>query len=248
VIRASEIVSAAGPASITAVIVFTDDAGAGIRRVTVRDRAGVEIPVPQPMGCPAAHEAPLGAVSRDRLPLRAEAVDCSGAVTPPGEELFRRFATFPTPGIPGGCDESVECPAPPSGCGPALTRVIDARRPLEERCGACRALESQADAKMMEMIALAIAAVVFFLAMAAAFSAGGFWGAILGILFGIVSATLVGLSNAAAQEEARLRAEAIACRRGMEGLRAAFAAAAADVLTQCPCACQRPGISLEPPC
>lgn len=239
-IRVDEIVAGGDTDSIVAILILTDDSGTGIRRVIVRDRFGMEIPLSeQPKDCPTpSWETTLGTIFRDRLPLAVEAVDCVDNTTPAEAigPLFAKEARIPLPEpdpiSPPRCS-AVLCPPTTRTCDEAMASVLLAHDALLPRCGVCEALARAADAKLAEAIAWGVAAFVALVLAATLGQSGGLWGAIFALVFGVLTAVFVALANAAYAEEAQLRSEAAACLREREPLQARFAEALGAVAENC---------------
>lgn len=233
--------------AVTVVLLLMDDSSTGIRRITVRDRSGGEVPFSQPEGCPTpSWESAPQTVARTILPLTVEAIDCAGATTPPDVNgpLLSGEAALPPIDGPTRCVPT-DCPPPTRACTDAAGAATTARSALARRCGSCDALEHAADAKLAEAIAWTILSFVVAI-IAAAVSQVPIWGAVAGAIFAILAVAFGAAANAAYKEEARLRSQAVTCRREVEALRSRFLEAAAVVTTNCCPGCS--GVPLNAPC
>lgn len=229
-------------------LVFDDRSGFGIRSISISDVAGAPVTVDQPPAGACPHVWVVNvAAAPSRLPLYAEAVDCSGQTTS-REELGGPLAGAPPdPTAPLSLPCSAEaCPVPSLACTEAISRLQSARDQMRTDCSRCNGLQDQADTLTREAEATGLAATVLSLLAAAAFALLP-WPAnlIIGLLLAAAAAIAWGFYIANFIEADRARGLAYDCWKSMAALFEAHRAAVRLVETDC-CRCNRP--NLDPPC
>lgn len=229
--------------AVTVRFTFEDDSSptSGIERVRITTDAGVEVPIPQPSGCPARYSAEAAPVPRTELPLWAEAVDCSGEMT--GREENGPFfeeesSSAPEPGVPLPCLPAVMCPPDP-GCSDAQGELARLNRDLADHCEACQRLRSQWEWKIQQAAAWALLAAIFAVAigiLTLAVATSG-WMALL--FLALLAAAVIGFGFAtweaqrASLAAERLREDLEACERNLGHVRGRAQEALQSVESSC---------------
>lgn len=224
------------------------DPGEEVKRVSVTDRFGMELPTPQPENCRAIFEFVLERVNRERLPLFIECTNCDDVVTSrehTGPVFDPAGPPAGGPGISLPCS-AVSCDEISSRCREDIAHLESARSRIVRLCEECHRFRALMDADNNR----AIAGFIIFAALAAAAIAAAFIPFVGQLVaFALATAAIVALGFAVSflKRAAEHRRRLESCEDQLRQSRDTFDTAVARVRASCCPGCIRTDLS-QPTC